>query len=160
MLLSLLVAAQHRQQHRRTVDGRLCAAAFVFDRQTHTGCSDGSNPVGEHGREWCYVDAQVARHARQRSPPVVVCDAHSVAVPCAVVGRRRRGARLGLLRCMGFMRRVRCEPRDMELRARARVLAAPGDAFALQCPVVRAALRVRADHAFVVVIDGAPLCSG
>ena len=43
---------------------------------------------------------------------------------------------------------------------RARVLAAPGDAFALQCPVVRAALRVRADHAFVVVIDGPPLCSG
>ena len=52
--------AQHRQQHRRTLDGRLCAAAFVFDRQTHTGCSDGSNPAGEHGREWCYVDAQVA----------------------------------------------------------------------------------------------------
>ena len=52
--------AQHLQQHRHTLDGRLCAAAFVFDRQTHTGCSDGSNPAGEHGREWCYVDAQVA----------------------------------------------------------------------------------------------------
>ena len=53
-------SAQHRQQHRRTLDGRLCAAAFVFDRQTHTGCSAGTNPAGEHGREWCYVDAQVA----------------------------------------------------------------------------------------------------
>ena len=53
--------AQHRQQHRRTLDGRLCAAAFVFNRQTHTGCSSGSNPIGEHGREWCYVDAQVAQ---------------------------------------------------------------------------------------------------
>ena len=159
MLLSLLVAAQHRQQHRRTVDGRLCAAAFVFDRQTHTGCSDSSNPVGEHGREWCYVDAQVARRARQRSPPVIVCDAHSVAVPYAVVGRRRRGARLGLLRCL-FSCGASVANRAMWSSERARVLAAPGDAFALQCPVVRAALRVRADHAFVVVIDGPPLCSG
>ena len=58
-LLQWLASAQHRQQHRRTLDGRLCAAAFVFDRQTHTGCSDGTNPAGEHGREWCYVDAQV-----------------------------------------------------------------------------------------------------
>ena len=28
-----------RQEHRRTVDGRLCAAAFVQDRQTYTGCT-------------------------------------------------------------------------------------------------------------------------
>ena len=26
-----------RQQHRKTVDGRLCAAAFVQSRQTYTG---------------------------------------------------------------------------------------------------------------------------
>lgn len=65
------ISAQRRQQHRRTLDGRLCAAAFVFDRQTHTGCSDGSNPDGEHGREWCYVDAQVARRHRQDFARVV-----------------------------------------------------------------------------------------
>ncbi|CAK9041545.1 unnamed protein product [Durusdinium trenchii] len=29
-----------RQQHRRLVDGRLCAAAFVQDEQVFTGCSD------------------------------------------------------------------------------------------------------------------------
>ena len=69
MLFELPDSAQHRQQHRRTLDGRLCAAAFVFDRQTHTGCSDGTNPAGEHGREWCYVDAQVAH-------------ASGVGVPC------------------------------------------------------------------------------
>jgi hypothetical protein len=28
---------QFRQQHRRTVDGRLCAAAFVQNRETFTG---------------------------------------------------------------------------------------------------------------------------
>merc|ERR1711924_308096 len=59
--------AQHRQQHRRTLDGRLCAAAFAFNRQTHTGCSDGSNPSGEHGREWCYVDAQLLGGGREES---------------------------------------------------------------------------------------------
>ena len=65
VLFPCSVSAQRRQQHRRTLDGRLCAAAFVFDRQTHSGCSDGSNPDGEHGREWCYVDAQVARRNQQ-----------------------------------------------------------------------------------------------
>ena len=34
------------------LDGSICARA-------------GSNPDGEHGREWCYVDAQVARRNQQ-----------------------------------------------------------------------------------------------
>ena len=49
-----------RQQHRRTVDGRLCAAAFVQSRKAYTGCTDAANPIGESGRPWCYVEPQVA----------------------------------------------------------------------------------------------------
>merc|ERR1711862_502950 len=48
-----------RSQHRRTIDGRLCAAAFVQDRQTFTDCTATVNPSGEAGREWCYVEPQV-----------------------------------------------------------------------------------------------------
>jgi hypothetical protein len=48
-----------RQHHRRTVDGRLCAAAFVQDRVAYTGCTDSANPEGVAGREWCYVEAQL-----------------------------------------------------------------------------------------------------
>lgn len=48
-----------RQQHRRTTDGRLCAAAFVQNRKSYTGCTDAPNPAGESGRSWCYVEAQL-----------------------------------------------------------------------------------------------------
>merc|ERR1712146_781644 len=48
-----------RQQHRRTIDGRLCAAAFVQNRKSYTGCTDASNPNGESGRAWCYVEPQL-----------------------------------------------------------------------------------------------------
>jgi len=48
-----------RQQHRRTLDGRLCAAAFVQHRKSYTGCTDAPNPAGESGRPWCYVEAQL-----------------------------------------------------------------------------------------------------
>ena len=41
-------------------DGRLCAAAFVQNRKSYTGCTDAANPAGESGRPWCYVEAQVA----------------------------------------------------------------------------------------------------
>ena len=44
---------------RRTLDGRLCAAAFVQNRQAFTGCADVPNPDGVSGRPWCYVEAQV-----------------------------------------------------------------------------------------------------
>lgn len=30
---------RNRQQHRRTMDGRMCAAAFVQNRQAYTGCT-------------------------------------------------------------------------------------------------------------------------
>ena len=43
---------------RRTLDGRLCAAAFVQNRQAYTGCTDAPNPDGESGRPWCYVESQ------------------------------------------------------------------------------------------------------
>mmetsp|Transcript_25595 Transcript_25595/g.59455 ORF Transcript_25595/g.59455 Transcript_25595/m.59455 type:complete len:149 (+) Transcript_25595:57-503(+) len=48
-----------RQQHRRAVDGRLCAAAFVQDKQVYTGCTNAPNPDGSSGRDWCYVEPQV-----------------------------------------------------------------------------------------------------
>merc|ERR1712093_952785 len=50
---------QFRQQHRRTVDGRLCAAAFVQNRATFTGCTDSPSPRGDSGRPWCYAEAQL-----------------------------------------------------------------------------------------------------
>ena len=48
-----------RQQHRRTTDGRLCAAAFVQNRKAYTDCTDAPNPAGESGRPWCYVESQL-----------------------------------------------------------------------------------------------------
>merc|ERR1719188_2199999 len=48
-----------RQQHRRTVDGRLCAAAFVQHRQLYTGCTDAPAPNSVSGRPWCYVEPQL-----------------------------------------------------------------------------------------------------
>lgn len=51
--------AQFRQEHRRTVDGRLCAAAFVQDKKVHTGCTSAPSPEGDSGRDWCYVEAQL-----------------------------------------------------------------------------------------------------
>ena len=40
----------------------MCAAAFVQNRKSYTGCTDAPNPCGESGRAWCYVEAQVALH--------------------------------------------------------------------------------------------------
>lgn len=68
-----------RKNHRRTVDGRLCAAAFVQDDQTYTDCTTARAPNGTAGHygsditlwprslcelngsggEWCYVEVQL-----------------------------------------------------------------------------------------------------
>merc|ERR1711920_864118 len=61
---------KYRQQHRRTVDGRLCAAAFVQNRKAYTGCTDAANPIGESGRPWCYVEPQLLDDS---SPPWNYC---------------------------------------------------------------------------------------
>lgn len=50
---------EFRQQHRKTNDGRLCAAAFLHDDQTYTDCTDAVSPDGTSGREWCYVEVQL-----------------------------------------------------------------------------------------------------
>ncbi|SBS80028.1 LCCL domain-containing protein (CCp5) [Plasmodium ovale curtisi] len=50
---------EFRQQHRKTLDGRLCAAAFLHDDQTYTDCTSATSPDGTSGREWCYVEVQL-----------------------------------------------------------------------------------------------------
>ncbi|SBS88714.1 LCCL domain-containing protein [Plasmodium malariae] len=50
---------EYRQQHRKTVDGRLCAAAFVQDDQTYTDCTKATDPNGITGKDWCYVEVQL-----------------------------------------------------------------------------------------------------
>ena len=54
--------ASFREQHRKTIDGKLCAAAFVQDRKAYTGCSTSRNPAGEYGRAWCYIEPQASCH--------------------------------------------------------------------------------------------------
>lgn len=56
----LAALTKFRQQHRRTLEGHLCAAAFVQNRKVYTGCTEAADPLGESGRPWCYVEAQVA----------------------------------------------------------------------------------------------------
>merc|ERR1719222_1836201 len=50
---------QFRLQHRKTICGRLCAAAFVQDRQAYTDCTTARSPDGSVGRQWCYVEPQL-----------------------------------------------------------------------------------------------------
>merc|ERR1711972_1062075 len=51
---------QHRQGHRKTTDGRLCAAAFVHNDVAYTNCASTTAPDGTVGAEWCYVEPQAA----------------------------------------------------------------------------------------------------
>ncbi|ORM40484.1 uncharacterized protein BXIN_2159 [Babesia sp. Xinjiang] len=50
---------EFRQRHRKTVDGMLCAAAFVRNGNTFTDCTTTEAPDGSVGREWCYVEVQL-----------------------------------------------------------------------------------------------------
>ncbi|GIX64147.1 PA14 domain-containing protein [Babesia caballi] len=50
---------EFRQRHRKTVDGRLCAAAFVRNGNKFTDCTATEAPDGSVGREWCYVEVQL-----------------------------------------------------------------------------------------------------
>ncbi|CXH86529.1 LCCL domain-containing protein [Plasmodium berghei] len=56
---SLEKITEFRQQHRKTLDGRLCSAAFLHDDQTYTDCANTTSPDGTTGREWCYVEVQL-----------------------------------------------------------------------------------------------------
>uniref|UniRef100_A0A0G4HK36 PA14 domain-containing protein n=1 Tax=Chromera velia CCMP2878 TaxID=1169474 RepID=A0A0G4HK36_9ALVE len=49
----------YRTQHRRTITGQLCAAAFVQDGQIYTDCTTAAAPDGSSGREWCWLEAQL-----------------------------------------------------------------------------------------------------
>ena len=70
-------------------DGRLCAAAFVQNRKSYTGCTDAPNPSGESGRPWCYVEAQAGtlrvRPRRLAAALVLFCSSWTQAPP------KRRG---------------------------------------------------------------------
>ncbi|KAF8823008.1 PA14 domain-containing protein [Cardiosporidium cionae] len=44
---------EFRQRFRKTIDGRLCAAAFVQDDQTYTDCTDARSPDGSAGKNIC-----------------------------------------------------------------------------------------------------------
>merc|ERR1712216_880886 len=55
-----------RQTHRKTIDGRLCAAAYVHNSQAFTDCTSAANPDGVSGREWCYVEEQAASSGPQK----------------------------------------------------------------------------------------------
>merc|ERR1712232_1349681 len=50
---------QWRQQHRRTKDGHLCAAAGVSHNIAFTGCTDMPSPDGDTGQAWCYIEPQL-----------------------------------------------------------------------------------------------------
>merc|ERR1719456_794834 len=52
-------APRFQQQHRKTVDGRLCASASAQDEQTFAGCSTQATPDGDIGRPWCYLAPQL-----------------------------------------------------------------------------------------------------
>merc|ERR1719420_74142 len=56
---SELEAPRFQQQHRKTTDGRLCAAASAQDEQTFAGCSSMASPDGSVGRPWCYLAPQL-----------------------------------------------------------------------------------------------------
>merc|ERR1712187_520030 len=60
LISSSLSAEQTIHSHRRTLDGRLCAAAFTVDQRDYSGCVTLPSPDGVVGREWCYVAEQVA----------------------------------------------------------------------------------------------------
>merc|ERR1712216_247645 len=55
-----------RQTHRKTIDGRLCAAAYVHNSQAFTDCTSAANPDGVSGREWCFVEEQAANAGAQQ----------------------------------------------------------------------------------------------
>ncbi|BAM41924.1 uncharacterized protein TOT_040000304 [Theileria orientalis strain Shintoku] len=51
---------QYRNRARRTIEGHLCAAAFVQRDQIYTDCTVEVAPDGTEGsKEWCYLEAQL-----------------------------------------------------------------------------------------------------
>ncbi|EDO08281.1 PA14 domain family protein [Babesia bovis T2Bo] len=50
---------QYRSRVRRTVEGHLCASAFVEKNQIYTDCTMEVAPDGTVNREWCYLESQL-----------------------------------------------------------------------------------------------------
>ncbi|AFZ80603.1 hypothetical protein BEWA_034610 [Theileria equi strain WA] len=57
--LELLKLTEFRQRHRKTINGALCAAAFIRNGNKFTDCTVTEAPDGSVGREWCYVEVQL-----------------------------------------------------------------------------------------------------
>ncbi|GFE53335.1 PA14 domain-containing protein, putative [Babesia ovis] len=50
---------QYRARPRRTIEGHLCASAFVEKNQIYTDCTLEVAPDGTENREWCYLESQL-----------------------------------------------------------------------------------------------------
>ncbi|GIX60935.1 PA14 domain-containing protein [Babesia caballi] len=50
---------QYRARPRRTLEGNLCASAFVEKNQIYTDCTREVAPDGTQDREWCYHESQL-----------------------------------------------------------------------------------------------------
>merc|ERR1711862_922153 len=85
----LQALTQFRQQHRRTVDGRLCAAASVQDRHAFTGCTTARDPAGASGRPWCYVEAQLPQVGSNWNYCVAVTDYDALRASAAQAAEAR-----------------------------------------------------------------------
>ncbi|KAK2196510.1 bifunctional Fibronectin type II domain superfamily/PA14 domain/PA14-GLEYA domain [Babesia duncani] len=55
----LYLHTQYRNSPRRTLDGHLCAAAFVHANNVYTDCTMEVAPDGSSDKEWCYLEAQL-----------------------------------------------------------------------------------------------------
>lgn len=64
---------EFRSRHRRTIDGRLCAAAFVHDGQTFTDCTNVRSPEGTAGKRTCPPNSNSMNQNRRNRKRVVLC---------------------------------------------------------------------------------------
>merc|ERR1712137_1284905 len=93
----LQALTEFRQQHRRTVDGRLCAAASVQDRHAFTGCTAARDPAGASGRPWCYVVAQLSAADKNWNYCAPVTDYDAMRVSAAQAAEARAAAAQSLV---------------------------------------------------------------
>ncbi|GBE58849.1 PA14 domain-containing protein, putative [Babesia ovata] len=82
---------QYRARPRRTVDGNLCAAAFLEKNQIYTDCTREVAPDGTQDREWCYHESQLTGKL-ERDWGFCVPPPNYERIRSAVIGRIREKA--------------------------------------------------------------------